>query len=429
MQLERFRFQSNRHRLPFLLMLLLALAINHTSLVEFANAEAAFEQPAPLQARAILKPDVLKGPHHSVDEVVKNDGLFNHYSVKSEFGDFKAVSTLTLEARIHEIKAIAEMVKVKTDDTVGKSFGQSAENTVEGVKNLFKDPRGTLEGAGQGVSSLFNRAKDTIGKRELTEAEDSRMEQIVGISKSKGEIATKFGVNVYSRNKRLQQELDRLARADWLGGLGTTVAKSFIPGVGGVLLTTSDAARLLNETINTTPAAELWRRNKDKLVKMGVNVDTVELFLNNPAFSPDQQTVLVEAMEKLKGVENRELLVKVALQANEPAMTHVITRMAVMAAGYNQNIAALKRFEPMARVIRAVGKDGSVILLLPADHIVWSKRAAGVLEDLTETHKSMPDGAGFAIWSLGTFSKRAQTEIDKMGWKIHATAAKQLSFK
>jgi hypothetical protein len=408
---------------------LLSLVIGHSPLVGTIWADAGYEQPGTLQAGAILKPEIAKGPHHSVDNTVKNDGMFNHYTVTSEFGDFKVISTLTLLARIKEIHALAEMGKVKTDATVSQSFGQSAENTVEGVKGLFEDPKGTLEGAGQGISSLFNRAKDTIGKRELTDAEDSRVEQIVGISKSKGEIATKYGVNVYSRNKRLQEELNRLARADWLGGLGTAVAKSFIPGVGGVLLTTSDAARLLNETINTTPAVELWRQNKSKLVNMGADSDTVELFLNNPAFSPAQQTVLVTALEKLKGTENRALWVKVALQASELAMTHAITRMAVMASGYHQGVSALKRFEPMARVIHAVGKDGSVIVLLPTDHVIWSEKADNVLGDLMERHKHLPKGAGLEIWNLGTFSKRAQLEMEKRGWKTQASAAKQLSFK
>lgn len=429
MQLKMYRFPSRWQHSPVMWLCLLITVIGQTPIVGAAKAETGFEQPATLQAKAILKPDMVESPLHSVDNTVKNDGLFNHYTVKSEFGDFTAVSTLTLQARIHEIKAIAEMVKVKTEDTVSKSFGQSAENTAEGVKHLFQDPKGALEGAGQGVSSLFNRAKDTIGKRELTGAEDSRVEQIVGISKSKGEIATKYGVNVYSRNKRLQQELDRLARADWLGGLGTAVAKSFIPGVGGVLLSTSDAARLLNETINTTPAVELWRQNKSKLVKMGVNVDTVELFLNNPAFSPAQQTVMVEALEKLKGTDNRELWIKVSLQASDLAMTHAITRMVVMSAGYHKNIAALKRFEPMARVVQAVGKNGSVVVLLPTDYVIWSKRVADVMDDLTDKHAKSTQGAGMEIWSLGTFSKRAQAEIIKRGWKLHAAAAKQLSFK
>ncbi len=41
-------------------------------------------------------------------------------------------------------------------------------------KNLVTDPEGALQGAASGVSSLFNRAKETIGRRETTDAEDSK---------------------------------------------------------------------------------------------------------------------------------------------------------------------------------------------------------------------------------------------------------------
>ena len=412
-------------RLPGIWIVLFGIIILAVPIKAFAE----FEKPPVLKAASILKPGTLQGPHHKVDTAVKNDGLFNHYTVKSDFGDFTAISTLTLEARIHEINAIAEMIKVKTEDTIGKSFGDSAGKTVEGVKHLFQDPKGTLEGAGQGIGSLFNRAKETIGKRELTGAEDNRVEQIVGISKSKGKIATKFGVNVYSRNKRLQQELDRLARADWLGGLGTAVAKTFIPGVGGLLLTTSDAARLLNETINTTPAAELWLQNKNKLLSMGFNANTVQLFLNNPSFSPAQHTVMVAALGELEGVANRELWINVALQASTEEMARAINRMVVMSVGYHKNVSALKSFGPMARVAHAVEKNGSIVVLLPTDHVIWSQKAADVLDELEEKHPKLPPGAGLKIWNLGTFSSRAQEEMTKRGWKTHSSTAKQLRFK
>ena len=37
--------------------------------------------------------------------------------------------------------------------------------------------------------------------------------------------------------------------------------------VGGVLLTTSGTARLINQAINTTPASELWLQNMNKLLE------------------------------------------------------------------------------------------------------------------------------------------------------------------
>lgn len=408
---------------PFLSVLFLIAA-------GFAGPAAAdYEKPPVLQAGSLFKPEILKGPYHTVDQKVVNDGLFNHYTVKSQFGEFKAITTPGLRMLVHELGAIGEMVKVETDDTVAESLKESAESSVEGLKSLFKDPKGTLEGAGTGLNNLFNTAKGTVGKREPTDAEDSRVEQLIGLTKSKGEIASKYGVNIYSRNQRLQEELNRLARADYLGGLGLGVAKSVVPGPGGLLLTTSDAARLLNDTINTTPASELWLQNKNKLLKMGFDPDTVELFLNHPDFSPDRQTVLVAALEKMDGAENRELFLKVALQATEKEMAWAITRITAMAAGYHQNVSALKRFIPFARIACAVTKDNSVIVLLPTDHIVWSQKIATTAGTLSDGNKNVPQGGKLEIWSLGTYSKRARTELEGMGWAVHGEVSQKLKPK
>ncbi|MGI9537990.1 MAG: hypothetical protein ACR2PB_13045, partial [Desulfocapsaceae bacterium] len=268
------------------------------------EARAEFEKPPLLSAQKILEPERLKGPNHEVVDEVKNNGLFNRYTVNSPFGTFDAPSTSALGFLINELNAIAEMKKVKTDDTAIASLKQSGENTVTGIKNLFTNTEETVKGAASGVQGLFNRASETIGSREVTGAEDSKVQQVIGFSKSKGNIATKFNVNVYSRNKVLQEELDRLAWADYLGGLGMGVATSVVPGVGGIVLATSGTARLLNEAINTTPASELWVQSKDKLLALDMDADTVQLFLNNQMFSPALYTVMTSALESMKGVEN-----------------------------------------------------------------------------------------------------------------------------
>lgn len=385
-------------------------------------ARAEYEKAPVLQAKSILKPELLKGQYHSVQDRVVNDGLFNHYTVESKFGTFQAGSTKDLKILVHEITAIAAMKQLKTDDTALASLKESGKNTATGLKNLFDDPQGTFEGAASGVGSLFNRARETVGKREITGAEDSRLEQLVGISKAKGEVATKFGVNVYSRNKVLQAELDRLGRADYVGGLGVGIASSIVPGIGGLVLTTSGTARLLNEAINTTPASELWLQNKNKLLAMGVDSHLVELFLNNPSFSPAQATVLVAALESMKGVKDRGLFIKVALQASDPAMAIIITRIAVMSAGYHGKVAPLKSLVPMGRLTQGVREDGTRVVLLPTDYITWNERVAEVSTAVSEKAK----GAGLELWVLGSVSQQAVNELRNAGWKIHADAGHSL---
>jgi len=237
---------------------------------------------------------MVRGKFHKVNNRVTYDGFLYHFTVQSVFGPFELTSITSLAILIHELEAIAAMRQVETSDTFKKAMQKSGENTATGIKNLVNDPEGAIRGAGHGISSLFSRVTETVGRRELTETEDSRMEQLIGVSKAKGEIATRYGVNIYSRNKILQEELDRLAMADYLGGIGVGLATSAVPGVGGLLLTTSSTARLLNEAINTTSASELWLQNKNKLLAMGMDADTIELSSTTRSSLPPCRPLLLQ---------------------------------------------------------------------------------------------------------------------------------------
>jgi hypothetical protein len=383
-----------------------------------------YEIPAEIRAEAILDPDQIKGPYHTVDDRVAYDGLFYHFTVNSPFGTFQADSLTALKILIHELSAVAAMKQVKTDDTAVQSVEQTGEKTVLGIKNLITQPVSTLSGAAQGVGDLFTRTAETVGRRETTETEDSKFAQIVGFTKSKGQIATKFGVSIYSRNQAVQDELNRLSMADYLGGIGVGLATSVVPGVGGLMLTTSGSARLLNEVINNSSPSELWVQNKAKLLAMGGDADTVELFLNNPVFSPAQETVLVSALDSMKNVSNRELFIKIGLQAATADMAEFITEIAILAAGYHKNVAPLKRFAPLARLVKAVKEDGITVVLLPTDHLIWSERIAKTAENLTSAEPA--SRAGFELWTLGTFSKQTKSALQKSGWVTHENAGGKL---
>jgi hypothetical protein len=406
-------------------LIISSLAVWLVALPAIDGARAEFEEPPVFSAAAILESEVLKGPNHEVADEVKNNGLFNSYSVTSPFGKFEAPSTTRLRFLVNELNAIAEMKKIETDDTAIESLKQSGANTVSGIKNLFTDTENTLKGAASGVQGLFHRASETIGSREVTDAEDSKLQQVIGFSKSKGKIATAFNVNVYSRNRVLQEELDRLAWADYLGGLGVGLATSMVPGVGGIVLTTSGTARLLNEAINTTPASELWVQSRDKLLALGMDGDTVQLFLNNQVFSPALYTVMTSALESMKGVENLGLFLKVSLQANTPEMARVITELTVLTAGYHTHIAPLKEIVPMARITKAINQEGRVAVILPTDHLIWSERVSGALMEISD-EPAAAQSAGRELWLIGDLSDLATKEFTAAGWEIHPRTRSQL---
>jgi hypothetical protein len=392
--------------------------------VPLSAKAAEYEYPTYIIAETILKPEQIKGPYHTVDDRVQYDGMFYRFTVNSPYGTFQANSLMALNILIHELGAIAVMKDVKTEDTAVKSVEQTGEKTVTGIKNLITKPVSTLSGAAEGVGDLFSRTAETIGRRETTDTEDSKFAQVVGYTKSKGQIATKFGVSIYSRNKVLQDELDRLAMADYLGGIGVGLATSVVPGVGGLVLTTSGTARLLNDVINNTPPSKLWVQNKNKLLTMGFDADTVDLFLNNPVFTPALETVMVAALDSMEGVFNRGIFIKIGLQASNPDMAEFITEIAVLSAGYHKNVAPLKSFAPMARIVKSIKDNGATVVLLPTDHLIWSERIAGVAEDLTAAEQGK--GAGIELWTLGTLSKQAKSALQARKWMTHENAADKL---
>jgi len=404
------------------LILLMALALLLSDHPAGAKGQNDFEPKPELKASSLLGPELLKSDLYTVDEVVINDGLLNHFTVRSRFGVFRTDSTQATVQLLHEIRAIAVMKRVETKDTAVDSVVQSGKNAVTAISDLATDPVTTLEGAAAGVNSLFHRATQVIGKRKTTNAEDTKVEQFIGKSKSKGDIANKFGVSVYSLNPVLQEELDRLAWADYLGGLSVGFATSAVPGLGGAVLTASGAARLLNQVINTTPAAELWVRNKNKLQAMLIDEDTTELYLNNPSFTPALQTVMVEALEDLQGVDNKILFIKISLQANTHRMARIITEITTMTAGFHKNVEPLKTLAPFGRMLYATTRKGAAILLLPADYVSWNDKVADAATWLLEPKANQAKPSAMQMWILGTFSEKAKNGLQSLGWELHPAA-------
>ena len=97
-----------------------------------AAGDQPYETPPVLKASDFLDAAILKGLHHQVEEKVVSDGVFNTYTVTSDYGTFKVEGTSLAALRVHEIGAIAQLKEVdkiaasrQSEDfrTVGVSYG------------------------------------------------------------------------------------------------------------------------------------------------------------------------------------------------------------------------------------------------------------------------------------------------------------------
>ncbi|HEY1267238.1 MAG TPA: hypothetical protein VGH16_08280 [Candidatus Binatia bacterium] len=416
--------RNRRGRFVPRLALFLVLIYFLEPLLLFA-AQPAYEAPGILSASKILPPELLSGPHHRVQEQVRNDGYLNIYTIDSKFGQFTAVSTAILRKRVQEIDALAVMEQIKGTKEYGASIKEAGLDTLAGMKNLITSPVQTVKGAVGGLGTAFRRAGDAMAGPKRSDAEDNRVKDWIGFSKTKREYAYQLGVDVYSDNKVLQDRLDEIAWAGYAGGLTWAAAMMAVPGGAGLAISVSGSHKLLNDVFRTTPPTDLRRMNQDKIAKMGVQPEVADLFVNNSLYTPREQTILVAALDQMTGVANRGVFINTAALSDTKTLTYFRQRTAEMYLGYHKNVAPIESFQSIGGLAAARIRD-AVIFTLPLDHLVWTETMARFL---TAANKKVDDLSGAKrkqLWVGGTLSDRAREEIRKLGWEAQENAEARL---
>src|SRR5262245_24231425 len=342
-------------------------------------AQGGYEPVPVLSASKILPPELLSGPNHRVQERVTSDGIVNIYTIDSKFGTFRAVSTAMLRIRVQEINAMAVMDQLKGTKEFGNAVKEASLNTMVAAKNMVFQPVKTLGEAVTGVGLMFRRAGDSMFGAKRSDAEDSRFKSLIGFSNYKREYAYDLGVDVYSRNEVLQDRLNDIAWTGFAGGLTVSLALSAVPGGAGVAMTAIGATRLSTAVFKTTPPQDLRRMNTEKLTAMGIDPDTIETFINASIFTPREQTLLVAALDEMKGVVDRDRFVQMAALTHNPDVAFFRQRQAEMYAGYHRAVSPIERFIGVGPVPGARTVNGSLVFNIPVDYVAWTEEVAKVI--------------------------------------------------
>ncbi len=383
-----------------------------------------YESPPVFQASEILPPALLSGPHHRVQEKITNDGYINRYTVESEFGTFAGVTSAKLRKRIREIEALHAMAEIRKTKVFRESVTEAGGDVLHGVKMFATAPVDTVKGAVSGVGKAFTRLGENLFGSKRSEAEDRRWKSIIGFSKTKREYAYDFGVDVYTTNKVVQDQLDSIAWAGYTGGLTVAGLMSAVPGGAGIATSVTGGSRLMNEVYKTTAPTDLRRFNRDKLLAMGVNEDLADVFIDNVVFTPRQQTDFVFALEDMAEVAGRHVLVKFAVNANDEDIVFFRQRMAQMYAAYHKSVTPVRRFlsmgpdAPVKGAGLAQNKAGAVVFLAPLDYLAWTEPMATVFGGLDRAADAVPGVTGKELWLAGGLSPMARRNIEAAGWKI-----------
>jgi hypothetical protein len=389
-------------------------------------AQPAYETPPTLSASQILSPDLLAGPNHRLEEKVSNDGYLNTYRVGSKFGTFVAVSTPVLRKRISEINALVQMEQIQGTKEFTSSLKEAGIDTLVGFKNLVTQPVDTVKGAASGLGAAFRRAGDALTGPTRSEAEDNRVKDLIGFSKTKREYAYNLGIDAYSDNQKVQDRLDEIAWAGYAGGMTWAAAMAAVPGGAGLAITISGTHHLLNEVFRTTPPVDLRRMNGEKLKAMDVHPEVADAFLNNSVYSPRYQTLLVNALEEMKGVGNRATFVRLAAATPNKDLAFFRERQAAMYGGYHKVVAPVETFVALGEFAAVRTKANEIVFNVPLDHLVWTEAMAKLLTGADARVTQLTQPANKQLWVTGTVSARAKKEIQGRGWRVQERSEERL---
>jgi len=392
-------------------------------------AEVQYENPGTLKASQILPKELLSGPNHRVDEAVTNDGFLNIYTIHSEYGDVQATSTAKLRKYIHEINAVAKMKEIQSSDEFEKGITDKAGAVVKGTAAIITDPVGSVSNTVSGVGKLFSRASENLSGGSRSDAEGSRMASLLGYESAKRDIGYKFGVDVYSHNKILQDELNKLAGADGTGTLVMSALLMAVPGGAGIAVSVAGGSEMMGNVMRDKAPADLRKMNREILGAMGVGTDIGDVFIANGIYTPREQTVLVAALNDMGNTNNRGEFVKFATLTDNEDLAFFRERQAQMYAAYNRSVQPIASFVSINGIAIARTTDGKVVFNVPLDHLFWTKHLAAFASMATQNVSMMEGVTGREIWNTGVMSPLAKESLEKMGWTVHENAESKLALQ
>jgi|GEM_PF-1253856 len=397
-----------------------------------------YEEFPVLNASDILDPDLLKSDHHEVKEEVQNDCVWNSYKIESEFGEFYAYNTNILKTRVNEIQAIAKLQEISGAGAMASGAVASIINPFTSAINVATNPVGTAVGIPGGVVTFFKKIYYTGEKTlkitaqttqhvggTITGSKDENgdaysgitgdvgylLDWYLGVSGGERRIAKKLGVDPYTSNPVLAAELKRVAKYERVGRLGFGyVDIPSVPGMGYV--------KDVNHYVWDKDPRELRDFNKKSLLKMGVQEELAETFLNSPYYSPSFQTAIVFSLQEMSGASNREEIIEDAVVASTIPEAQFYTNIVLLLAWFHNNQSPFEKIINHSDITSGLTADNRIITILPVDYVCWSEQVAEVANFHNDVLSDI-EAEQREFWFVGTVSDRAKSEITDLGWVVY----------
>jgi hypothetical protein len=389
------------------------------------DATLGYEQPPVLRAADVLPPELRKGPHHEVNDAVATDGFMRIYEISSEFGEFEALGDEMLRTRVVEIDALALLAQLSAGQEFAEALGKTLKSPFVATWNLVTKPVQSITGIPRGALEAL-RDTSALARSERGELEDSALGEFFGFGQKKRELAHRLGVDSYSSNPVLQEELNRFAWVSYVGGFPAMFVP-FTRNERPVPQQTAQATVRADEILRDYAPEDLRRLNRIELAVMGIPDEASQAFIAHPWYSPRQQSLLVAHLAALELVQNRTAFVEAAVKATSEEDALLYERSAELMRAYHETVAPLERLAPFRAMVVGVTRDRRLVAPLALDYAVWTRPAHAFANTLKRA--TLSDGSLVTKRELlvtGSFSPKARAKIEARGISITEQALERL---
>jgi hypothetical protein len=404
---------------PTLVLFVIAYSVS-SCFIPAAHSEEYMQPPVSLTAKDALPKGLLQGKNYKVDDKVKNDGFMNQYQLTTDYGPTKAESTAKMLIRINELNALIIMEEMDRKKVFGDALVEGVKAPVKGAAELVSSPVETSKNIVKGTGQFLSNVGNSIFSDDPDQ--DNVVKVALGYDVAKRQFAFEFGIDPYTNYEPVVNRLGEIARAAVAGGLTPKAAMAAVDNDVVLAMRISGTAYGMMQLVRDTPPHKLEEINRAKLEKMGIQKPLVDAFIDNHGYNPQEETLVVGALESMKGVEGLDVFLSQASLANSETTALYHRIHAEMIAGYHSNVAPFARILNTGGVLTVQTKDGALTLLAPVDYVIWTKKLDDEVKSLDSSIQKMGTASSKELWVTGKLEKTARANFESNGWKVKENA-------
>ena len=336
---------------------------------------------------------------------VSNDGRFNHFNARLHDVDMRIPTNDWMKERLYEEEAIGVLRRIKDSDAYQKGLDAAMEAPLTLTRNTLNDPVATLESIPDGLSNLMQDLGAAISSAGSGQSDDDNalVKDLIGFNTVKRRLASELGVDVYSTNLLLQQEMDDVAWSMFAGGAVIDVALAAAPLAASLAIELSEQANTGSLSWRIPPAT-LQQAMVRSLKQYGLTDAEIESVVFHKTCNLNHLSSMVTNMQAMAAVKGIDRFFRQVAGLNTELDCRIHQKAAMMAYLYHANKLPLQRIDVYPHYIRLIDVNKQQVMSIVSDYLAYRPDSQLIFESNRDANM---------VWLSGEASSTAVKMLGK----------------